>query len=76
MPCDFMYAPSILLGDIDSDEPLKNLAAISLGFEHRCYQRLTLAGTDAFRGSSASPSCAGVGSRLRATLWITLWKSC
>jgi hypothetical protein len=33
--------------DIDSDEPLKNLAAISLEFEHRCYRRLTLAGTDA-----------------------------
>jgi hypothetical protein len=33
--------------DIDSDEPLKNPAAISLEFEHRCYRRLTLAVTDA-----------------------------
>jgi hypothetical protein len=34
------------LGSIDTGKPLRNRAAISLGFGHKSYRELTLAGTE------------------------------
>jgi hypothetical protein len=73
------------------DKPLKNLAAISLGFRHRRYRGLTFTVTDAIHGSSAFLPVDKAVEILRRTWyqgedksvdnpvekrWKTFWETC